>query len=194
MINAIPENYTKEEKQFLLELARKTLSDYFSSGKIIKTGKEPVPAKLLAARGVFVTLMKLGKLRGCIGYILPNGPLYQSVIDNALNAAFEDPRFEPLQPTELSQIKIEISILTEPKELKLPNRTDYLVRLRPRIDGVILKQGRSSATYLPQVWEELKNPKEFLGSLCLKAGLVSDCWQIDQTKVFTYQAIVFKEA
>jgi AmmeMemoRadiSam system protein A len=194
MVDTISDNYTEQEKQYLLNLARKTLTDYFNSGKVIKIAKESVPAKLLAERGVFVTLMKKDRLRGCIGYILPNGPLFQSVIDNAINAAFEDPRFEPLRLAELSQVEIEISILTEPKELNLPNRADYLVKLRPEIDGVILQQGRSGATYLPQVWEELKNPKEFLGNLCLKAGLEPDCWLANQTQVLIYQAIVFKEA
>ena len=189
----MPQNYTSSDRKFLLALARKTLVTYFQRNEVLEMAKSEVPAKLLENRGVFVTLTKKGKLRGCIGYLEPVAPIYRSVMENTLNAALEDPRFDPVKAEELDELNIEISILTLPEELKVSGPEEYLSKLRPLIDGVILKNGRSSATYLPQVWEEIKEPKEFLGSLCFKAGLEYECWRLPNTKIMIYQAEVFKE-
>jgi len=187
------EQLTNQEKNYLLDLARKTLEYYFETGKKLEIDEREISENLKQERGVFITLNKHEQLRGCIGYILPHGKIYEAVIDNALNAAFDDPRFGPLQENELEDVEIEVSILTEPQELPISNPQDYLTRLRPEIDGVILKQGSNSATYLPQVWESLKNPGEFLESLCQKAGLNANCWLNEKTKISIYQAIVFSE-
>ena len=185
--------YSAAEKDYLLKLARQALENYYQAASQLSVNKNEVPEKLKEERGVFVTLEKSGNLRGCIGYILPNSSIYQSVIDNALNAALDDPRFNPVAPKELPEITIEISILSLPTELSVSNPLEYLKKLRPKTDGVIIKQGRYQATYLPQVWEDLSNPEEFLGSLCQKAGLDSDCWQEPSTTLMTYQAEVFSE-
>jgi len=183
-----------QEKKYLINLARESLAYYFKTGRVLTVASAAVPASCTEDRGVFVTLTKAGSLRGCIGYILPHGPLYQSVIDNALNAALDDPRFPPVAADELQELKIEISILSLPEELKVNSPSEFLARLKPGVDGVILRQGLSQATYLPQVWQEFKASAAFLDSLCLKAGLAPGCWQEPQTSILTYQAEVFGEA
>ena len=126
------------------------------------------------------------KLRGCIGYIEPIEKLYKAVQLNALSAAFDDPRFSPLSENELKNVKIEISILTIPNECEFKN-------IKQNIDGVVLKNGRNGATYLPQVWEDIESEEEFFGSLCNKAGLEWNCYKDKNTKFSTYQAEVFSE-
>lgn len=145
-------------------------------------------------RGCFVTLHKNGDLRGCIGTIEPVYPLMEGVCKNALNAAFADPRFPALSADELEAVRIEISVLTVPRELRFKNAGDLEQQLKPGIHGVILSQGTSSATFLPQVWEQLPDKKHFLAHLCLKGGLSPDCWQNPRTRIRVYEAEYFSEA
>ena len=185
--------YSPEEKQFLLALARRAIEHYFDTGKVLKVGAGEITSEKLKDKlACFVTLTIGRQLRGCIGHILPVQELYLDVIENAVSAAFEDPRFNPLSKEEFDKIKIEISVLTVPAPLKFSTPEELIKKLRPKIDGVILKRGRQQATFLPQVWEELSNPKEFLGHLCLKAGLEEECWRRD-LNVETYQAEAFSE-
>jgi len=143
--------------------------------------------------GVFVTLTLSGQLRGCIGNLTSNEPLESGVRRNAINAAFHDPRFAPLNASDLEQIEIEISILSEPRPLKYHDGDDLLNKLRPNIDGVIIRQQAASATFLPQVWEQLPRPQDFLAHLCIKAGLAADSWQNSQLEVSSYQVQYFEE-
>ncbi|MBI5221929.1 MAG: AmmeMemoRadiSam system protein A [Candidatus Magasanikbacteria bacterium] len=189
---------TSNSKSFLLKLARRTLERYFASGRAMDShfhgnDKEGTSLELKEKRGTFVTLHKHGELRGCIGHIEPVQEIYKDVIDNTLAAAFEDTRFLPLEADELPEIKIEISVLTQPRELKYSSVDDLLVKLTPLRDGVIIRKGYRGATYLPQVWEDLFNKEEFLSSLCQKAGLPADEWKSGNLQVFTYQAEVFSE-
>jgi AmmeMemoRadiSam system protein A len=112
---------------------------------------------------------------------------------NANNAAFHDPRFAPLKANELDQADIEISILTEPQALEYRGSKDLLAKLRPHVDGVILRKGAASATFLPQVWEQLPKPDQFLSNLCRKAGLSADTWEKTQLEISTYQVQYFEE-
>jgi len=176
------EEYTKEEKIELLEIARKTIEMHLADGTIYEP-KTDNP-KFKERRGVFVTLNKNGQLRGCIGYIQPVKPLAEAVRDNAISAAVSDNRFSPVQESELDDIEIEISILTVPQ-------SDTLENIIKDKKGVVLQQGSRGATYLPQVWEDLSDPDQFFQSLCLKGGLSADCYQDSKTQLFSYQAIVF---
>jgi len=178
------DQYSEAEKQELLKTARTALEKYFQAGQTYQP-KTDNP-KLLKKGGVFVTLNKVGKLRGCIGYIQPIKPLIEAVRDNAIAAAVEDNRFMPVTAEELKDIKIEISILTLPQ----PDTMENIIKNRA---GVVLEQGNRGATYLPQVWEAVTNPDEFFGSLCLKADLGQDCYQDKKTKFSSYQVIVFSE-
>lgn len=187
------EEYTQPEKSFLLKLARKTIEQFFNSKEKLKITDAEVPFdKLKEKRAVFITLTQEDNLRGCIGCLEAERPLYQEVIDKALCAAFQDPRFFPLSREELPNIKICISILTVPKSLAYKDYNDLLQKLTPNKDGVILKKGFASATYLPKVWEELPEKGLFLSSLCEKAGLESNAWQYP-LEVATYQTVDFSE-
>ena len=184
----------ESEKHYLLRLARQTLDLYFSERTVLKIAENDVPERLKAKQGAFVTLTQAGdRLRGCVGLLEPIKPLYQAVIDNALAAAFFDDRFLPLDKSEWPLVKIEISVLSAPVEMAISSPAERLRQLRPLADGVILKAGKKVATYLPQVWEELKKPEEFLSSLCQKGGWSGDCWKNPEVKIYTYQAEVFEE-
>lgn len=161
-------------KKCLLNLARKAIESELS-GKKLLVGK--IPLEVRQKKACFVTLTKNGKLRGCIGHLLPVQELFLDVIDNARAAAFTDYRFTPVTGSELPKIKIEISILTVPQKYTYSGPQNLLAYLAKNKPGVILKKGINQATYLPQVWEELKNPEEFMNSLCQKAGLPFDQWQ-----------------
>lgn len=180
-------NYSNEDKKYLLNLARNTI-DYAlkNNGELMKVDEDKIPKNLKQKRGVFVTLNKYDKLRGCIGYIEAIEKLYKAVQLNAISAAFEDTRFSPLSQDELKDIKIEISVLTVPQKVEFDE-------IRKDIDGVVLKNGKYGATYLPQVWENVTDADEFFGSLCQKAGLDWNCYEDNDTKFFTYQVEVFSE-
>lgn len=143
--------------------------------------------------GVFVTLKKAGCLRGCIGTLEGRDPLTLAVPAYAEHAAFRDPRFDPLSAEELAQITIEVSVLTVPRPLPYKDGDDLAAKLRPGEDGVILRKGAAGATFLPQVWEQLPRPADFLSQLCLKAGLPPDAWRTDRLAVETYQVQSFTE-
>jgi AmmeMemoRadiSam system protein A len=149
---------------------------------------------LLDPCGSFVTLKLKGDLRGCIGNLSACEPLVESVDRNAVNAGFQDPRFGPLTAAELEQVEVEVSVLTPACRLDYAGAEDLLRRLRPGVDGVIIRRGYASATFLPQVWEQLPKPADFLGHLCLKAGLGRDAWKKSKLEVSTYQVQYFEEA
>jgi AmmeMemoRadiSam system protein A len=180
-------------RKFLLELARKTISAKNSSDLLTQDQVDKLDPVLKEKRGCFVTLNLFNNLRGCIGYILPIMPLYQAVIDNAYNAAYSDPRFPPVSDDEIKSLHMEISVLTVPQKLSYNSAEDLLNKLVPLQDGVILKKGFRSSTFLPQVWEQLPDKKEFLGHLCMKAGLKPDEWTKLTLDIETYKAEVFEE-
>ncbi len=184
---------TEEQGEKLLKEARKTISARLSGSK--ETGGEPsdFPAIFNEKRGTFVTLTTHGSLRGCIGHIIPQESLIDGIRENAVNAAFRDPRFRPLTEDEWKDVHIEISILTEPERLSYSDADDLLNKLRPHVDGVIIKKGFHQATFLPQVWEQLPDKKAFLTHLCLKAGLDGSAWEKGDLDVSTYQVQAFEE-
>jgi AmmeMemoRadiSam system protein A len=144
-------------------------------------------------RGVFVTLHRAGRLRGCIGSLAGASSIVDGVRDNAINTAFNDCRFSPVTEEEFAEIDVEVSILSEPEPLPYAGADDLLARLRPGIDGVIIKKGGASATFLPQVWKQLPEAEGFLGHLCQKAGLPADAWRRGELEVITYQVQYFAE-
>jgi len=153
-----------------IKLARLAIKNYLKTGKKIKA-ESPQPG------ACFVTLYNHGSLRGCIGNIEPVGGLEQAIIDNAIAAATQDGRFEPVTQSELRDLKIEVSVLS-PLKPYLPKSKqvllDFLAKNKPGL--VIHKFGRK-AVFLPQVWEKLGEAEEFLRQLCLKAGLATNDWQ-----------------
>ncbi len=153
----------------------------------------PQDADWLAAQGAsFVTLMKQGELRGCIGTLEAHRPLLEDVRKNARAAAFEDPRFFPLRREEFADIRVEVSLLSVPEPLAVETEAEALARLRPHLDGVVLEYGWHRATFLPQVWEQLPEPREFLQQLKRKAGLPADFWA-DNLLLSRYDVQKWKE-
>lgn len=188
---------TREQGQALVQLARLTLQEQLGRKKAAETKtrlekrlKDPA---LQAPCGTFVTLTIGGQLRGCIGNLIARDSLVAGVRANALNAAFHDPRFKPLTDRELDRTQIEVSVLTEPQPLAYEDADDLKTKLRPHIDGVTLRQGFSSATFLPQVWDQLPRAEDFLTQLCLKAGLSAEAWRKGKLEVETYQVQYFEE-
>lgn len=189
-----PAVHTSEERKFLLELARKTVTEVVRNRQLPDIDVTALTGRLAEKRGCFVTLNRNGRLRGCIGHILPQKPLYYAVMENSVNAALRDKRFGPVRPEELGQISIEISILTVPQRLEFASPEELLAKLRPRADGVVLRLGSKQATYLPGVWKKIPRKEKFLSDLSRKAGLGPDAWRQKSVTVHTYQAEVFEEA
>jgi len=188
-----PDRLTEEEGSCLLSVARQTIEQKLFNQKDQAASVSASSPKFSKRRGTFVTLTIDGGLRGCIGHIIPQESLIEGIRVNAINAAFRDPRFKPLSKKEWEKVEIEISILTEPGPLEYADSADFLRKLRPGIDGVIIKKGHNQATFLPQVWEQLPDKKEFLTHLCLKAGLVGNEWKKEKLEIQIYQVQAFEE-
>lgn len=184
---------SEEEGKRLLSVARQTLENALFEKRGEASEESPLSPKFSEKRGTFVTLTINGALRGCIGHITPQESLIEGVKANAINAAFRDPRFKPLSMDEFNQVRIEVSILTEPVPMTYSGADDLQQKLRPGADGVIIKKAYQQATFLPQVWEHLPEKKAFLTQLCLKAGLAGDAWERERLQVFTYQVQAFEE-
>ena len=193
----MPFELSDDEGKFLVELTRTTVEQYLKSGRVPKPPKD-TPKKLFEHCGVFVTINTIRgserELRGCIGYPYPTSPLVQAVIDNAVNAATQDPRFEPLTPEELGHVVFEVSVLTPPELVKTDNPKEYVKKIRVGQDGLIVERGPYKGLLLPQVpvewgWCE----EEFLCQCCNKAGLPADTWLTKDAKIYKFQAIVFDE-
>jgi AmmeMemoRadiSam system protein B/AmmeMemoRadiSam system protein A len=188
-----PSIWTAEEKKFLLSLARKTLQQV-TSGKGLPPVPEIIPARCQESRGCFVTLTRDGQLRGCIGNILPAGPLHLAVMENARSAALNDPRFRPVSADEAEKLHIEISVLTEPRPLAFNSPEDLLQKLQPGRDGVVLTIGFHKSTFLPQVWEQIPDKVEFLDQLALKGGSPASAWRGKDVSVSIYHVAAFEES
>ncbi len=183
-----------QEKKTLLKIARRTLTKFVKSGRKLNLspGDKHLTDKLKTPAGAFVTFKIAGKLRGCIGYTLPRGPLYQAVVDNAVNAASKDPRFRPVAPDELDNISIEISVLSPIRTITDVNEIEV------GKDGLIISRWQGLRTMhgllLPQVpvkwgWDR----DRFLAQTCRKAGLPTDAWSKPGTKIQAFTAQVFGE-
>ena len=150
--------------------------------------------------GVFVTLNyinndKQQRLRGCVGFPIAEKALYRSVIDASIAAATQDPRFPPVYKEELAEIVFEVSILTPPKEIKVQNPMEYLNAIKIGRDGLILAWRHGSALLLPQVPVELNwDVEEYLANLCYKAGATPDIWLMSDSKIYSFQADIYRES
>lgn len=156
----------------------------------------PVPVEfplLTQQSATFVTLTKQGQLRGCIGSLQAHRPLLADVRANAVAAALHDPRFYPLEKEEFKQVQVEVSLLTPPEPLSFTDEADLLQKIVPFEDGIVISCGLHRATFLPQVWEQIPDPRLFLAHLKQKAGLPSDT-PIDQFTVQRYRVQKWKES
>lgn len=189
--------FSEAQGAVLIRLARQTLMARL--GVAVDPAAQAALEKALEAsiygevRGTFVTLTMAGQLRGCIGHLTGVATVAASVRQNAVSAGFHDPRFTALTAAELEDVEIEISILTEPRPLEYTDAEDLIRHLRPQVDGVILSHRGASATFLPQVWQQLPAAEAFLSHLCMKAGLSAERWQGGDLEVSTYQVQPFEE-
>ncbi|MFM8425799.1 MAG: AmmeMemoRadiSam system protein A [Chloroflexota bacterium] len=184
---------TDGEKQILLRIAREAIENAVRGRPSPRWESETLTPALLEDGASFVTLTIHNELRGCIGALEAHQPLVEDVREHAVAAALGDPRFLPVRESELDRIHIEVSRLTPPHELQYSNSKDLLVMLRPHVDGVILKHGFRRATFLPQVWEKIPDPEEFLQQLCYKMGERINLWRDTKLQVYTYQVEEFHE-
>jgi len=184
----------EENKKFLLEIARKAIKHYLETGMRLEIKPEEVPSEKLVEDGAcFVTLKIGGELKGCIGSLEAHRPLFFDVVENALAAAFGDPRFVPLQKEEFQKVKISISVLSKPEYFPVKGPKDLLEKLVPGKHGLILEKEMNRATFLPCVWNELPEKEKFLGQLSIKAGLSPDGWKNPEVKFYVYEAEEFSE-
>ncbi len=176
---------TSQQENYLLDLARTTIEQYINEGTVYEP-EVPEDEFLTAVTGAFVTLNIEEELRGCIGHTVAQEALYLAVRDNAIAAATQDARFDAVTAEELNEIDIEVSVLTAPE-------TTSLYSINPGTDGVILTVNSNSATFLPQVWEDMATAVEFMEALSVKVGLNADAWLESNTTFERYQVTAFSE-
>jgi AmmeMemoRadiSam system protein A len=178
---------TKENVQTLLQVAKESIKTGLEKNKPLKVEPSDYAEELQENRATFVTLEIHKQLRGCIGTLTAYQSLVSDVADHAYAAAFSDPRFPRLQDNELALLELHISILSLPEPMSFDSEEQLIQQLRPGIDGLILTEGMYKGTFLPAVWESLKEPKEFLQHLKQKAGLSPNYWS-NTIKVERYTA------
>lgn len=176
MSQAPSDIFTDADQKVLLEVARRGISHELYQYVPLHVKPADFPAPLREVRATFVTLKIEGNLRGCIGTLEARRPLIVDVVHNAGAAAFADPRFARVTRAEFDQISIEISVLGPPQSIGFASEDDLIARLRRGIDGLILTEGDHRGTFLPAVWEQLPDPRQFVEHLKAKAGLPRDYW------------------
>ncbi|MDX9801022.1 MAG: AmmeMemoRadiSam system protein A [Spirochaetia bacterium] len=176
---------SQADKKLLADTARETIKAKLSGRKpVYKPHSETLEKKC----GAFVTLHKNGELRGCIGHLVGIRPLYVTIREMALASAFDDPRFTPVEKSELDSIEIEISVLSPMSKIK------SIDEVKAGLHGVYIRKGLRTGTLLPQVaLEQGWNTEELVGYACLKAGLDKNAWKEESTEIFIYTAVVFGE-
>jgi hypothetical protein len=163
----------------LLHLVAATIEHGLAYGRPLGIDLGAYPEELRTSGASFVTLTRQGRLRGCIGSPRAYRPLVVDVAENGFAAAFKDSRFPKLNRKELDDLSFSVSVLSPPQPMTFSGESDLLARLRPGVDGLIIQGGEHRALFLPQVWQSLPEPKQFLGQLKLKAGLTADYWSKD---------------
>ena len=179
----------------LVKLARESVESFIKNKKIINS--TTISNK---KAGVFVTIYHVNNmgdeknLRGCIGYVFPSNNIYNSVIAAAINASTEDPRFIAINEKELNKVIFEVSVLTKPSVIQIENTDESINKIVIGRDGLLLESRYGSGLFLPQVPVEQKwNTREYLSNLCQKAGAPSDAWLLDDSKIYTFCSLIFRE-
>ena len=177
----------------LVKTARKAVTEFLSNGNRMKLESD-LEEKFSFNSGVFVTLNNPDGLRGCIGFPMPEKKLSHAIIEGAIAAATEDPRFPSVKTNELSDIVFEVTVLTPPVEIDVSDPMEYLEKIKVGRDGLIIRHSFSSGLLLPQVPVEYNwNVEEFLQHTCEKAGLTRDTWKNEDVKIEKFEGIIFKE-
>ena len=177
----------------LVKTARKAVTEFLSNGNRIKLESD-LEEKFSFNSGVFVTLNNSDGLRGCIGFPMPEKKLSHAIVEGAIAAATEDPRFPSVKTNELNNIVFEVTVLTPPVEIDVSDPMEYLEKIKVGRDGLIIRHSFSSGLLLPQVPVEYGwNVEEFLQHICEKAGLSRDIWKNESVKIEKFEGIIFKE-
>ena len=177
----------------LVKTARRAVTGFLSNGNRIKLEPD-LEEKFSFNSGVFVTLNNPDGLRGCIGFPMPEKKLSHAIVDGAIAAATEDPRFPSVKTNELNDIVFEVTVLTPPIEIDVHDPMEYLEKIKVGRDGLIIRHSFSSGLLLPQVPVEYGwNTEEFLQHTCEKAGLARDTWKNESVKIEKFEGIIFKE-
>jgi len=177
----------------LVKAARRAVTEFLSNGDRMKLESD-LEEKFSFNSGVFVTLNNPDGLRGCIGFPMPDKKLSHGIIDAAISAATEDPRFSPVKTNELNDIVFEVTVLTPPVVVDVYDPMEYLTKIKVGRDGLIVRHSFSSGLLLPQVPVEYGwNVEEFLQHTCEKAGLARDTWKNEDVKIEKFEGIIFKE-
>jgi AmmeMemoRadiSam system protein A len=189
----MPGPLNQECRNILLRLARESVQQAVVGYQLPPLDLSLYPECLVEPGASFVTLTENGELRGCIGALEAYQPLIEDVREHAAAAATRDYRFLPVTADEIPAIHIEVSRLTPPVPLKYTSPEELIAALRPGIDGVVLRDGGRRATFLPQVWDKIPDPAEFLTHLCLKMGLPGHAWRQKPLQVAIYRVEEFQE-
>lgn len=176
-----------EDRSTLLDIAMKSIAHGVEHGSAWPVHPQEYTQALQEHRAAFVTLYRNDRLRGCIGSLEGWRPLVRDVSENAYSAAFRDGRFSPVKDWELSSLKIKLSLLTTPQPMQFVSEEDLLRQIRPGIDGLVLRYGSNRGTFLPSVWENLPNKRDFWSHLKRKASLPVSWWS-NQAQVSRYQS------
>jgi len=177
----------------LVKTARKAVTEFLSNGNRMKLESD-LEEKFSFNSGVFVTLNNPDGLRGCIGFPMPEKKLSHAIIEGAIAAATEDPRFPSVKTNELNDIVFEVTVLTPPIVVDVSDPMEYLEKIKVGRDGLIIRHSFSSGLLLPQVPVEYGwNVEEFLQHTCEKAGLSRDTWKNESVKIEKFEGIIFKE-
>ncbi|MDH5391709.1 MAG: AmmeMemoRadiSam system protein A [Gammaproteobacteria bacterium] len=183
---------SEEDQKTCIDVARASILYGLKTGKPHLINTEEYSAALQQQLASFVTLYKNSQLRGCIGSLEAHQPLINDIAEHAYAAAFHDPRFPALLEDEFKQLSLEISVLNPPQAMSFVNEQDLLQQIRPGIDGLILQYDFNQGTFLPSVWQQLPDKKDFFNHLKVKAGLTTDWWN-DNVSVSRYQTLSFEE-
>ncbi|MGI9319805.1 MAG: AmmeMemoRadiSam system protein A [Thiogranum sp.] len=178
-------SFSESLRTVLLDTARQSIRHGLAEGKPLKVEPDQLESPLSEPGASFVTLRIDEELRGCIGSLQSHRSLICDVAENAFAAAFRDPRFPPLKDAELKSISLDISVLSQAERIVFDSQQDLLAQIRPKVDGLILKDGNYRGTFLPSVWKSLPDAEQFLQHLKLKAGLPADHWS-DELEVWRY--------
>ncbi len=180
------------DEKFILSLAKRAVGEFIRNKKQILI-PDNYPDELNGKRGIFVTIYKKNDLRGCIGIPYPIKPLVEGIVEASVSAC-QDSRFSPLRENDIKDLRLEISILTEPRLIEVKDQKEYLKKIKIGRDGLIIKRGLHSGLLLPQVPVEQRwDVETYLEGLCYKAGLSPDSWKDEKTKIYSFQTKIIRE-
>ncbi|MES9968834.1 MAG: AmmeMemoRadiSam system protein A [Candidatus Thiodiazotropha sp.] len=186
-------HFSTADRATLLEIAAASIKRGVEHGAPLRVTVSDYPEALQQHRACFVTLLKGGALRGCIGHLEVQSPIVEDVAENAYAAAFRDPRFPPLTDPERENLEIHISVLTPAEAIAFESEQELIAKIRPSVDGLILVEGQRRGTFLPSVWESLPETRNFLSHLKQKAGLPANYWS-STLEVYRYETESFSNA